>query len=259
MARALRPSRTLEHVAAGPRSYRIVGLDAAGKPNGAGVEEPGRSMARSPRRRPPCPSIFAPFPGPKASSCSGLRGRNFPRPRFPTTWSSALAPRARRQREVPSPVLLNESRPGPAAACGQSAPVEQEVTYSLCGVDVFGRRTAALEARVFHSDHQALVPPDKVKTDSVKGRITLTWEPNPSPNTRLVYVERSYMSDGTYITLTPRGCRTRPAPTRTRPSPAGRSPTTACARWDRRAMPASRRFRCRPMPRMPPRRQCPGG
>lgn len=204
-ARALGFSRTLDHVASGTQTYRIVGLDAAGQPTALVLKSQAVDAA-----------IATPLP----SGPGGFRSESKPEGvlLFWTPGSKQLqAPVFYYQVERSgasgewepvsrSPILLNA-----AAALDQpshvdsSAPVEQEITYSLYGVDVFGRRSPAVECKVFHGDFSALAAPGEIKADGGKGKVILSWMPNPSQNTSLIYIERSFSQAGTYVAITPKG------------------------------------------------------
>jgi hypothetical protein len=205
LARALGFSRTLDHVASGPQAYRIVGLDAVGKPTALVLN---------------CPAVDAAIATPLPSGPGNFRAESKPEGMF-LFWT----PRPE-QTQVPvfyyqversgasgeleavsrSPILLNAAAaPDQPVFVDHGAPVEQEITYSLYGVDVFGRRSSAVEFKVFHSDFSALVAPNEIKADEGKGKVTLTWVPNPSANTRQVFIERSNKANSNYVVLTPQG------------------------------------------------------
>jgi hypothetical protein len=205
LARALGFSRTLDHVASGTQAYRIVGLDALGKPTALVLN---------------CPAVDAAIATPLPSGPGNFRAESAADGVL-LFWTSgpeqALAPifyyqversgaSGERQAVSQSPILLNAAAaPDLPVFVDQGAPVEQEITYSLYGVDVFGRRSPACEYKVFHGDFSALVAPADIKADGLKGKVTLSWTPNPSPNTSRVYIERSYSQAGTYVAITPKG------------------------------------------------------
>lgn len=204
-ARALGFSRTLDRVASGPRSYRIVGLDAAGKPTALVLQSQVVDAA-----------VATPLP----SSPGGFRAESkadavhlfwTPGPKQPQVQVfyyhiERTGASGERESVSRSPLLLNAAAPpdGPSHVDG-NAPVEQEITYSIYGVDVFGRRSPAVECRVFHGDFSALAAPGDIKADGGKGKVLLSWTPNPSPNTRRIYIERSFSQAGTYVAITPKG------------------------------------------------------
>jgi hypothetical protein len=205
LARALGFSRTLDHVASGLQAYRIVGLDAAGKPTALVLN---------------CPAVDAAIATPLPSGPNGFRAESMPegvllfwtsgpeQVQAPVFYYQVERSGASGAREAVSrsPILLNSaSAPDQPSHVDNSAPVEQEITYSLYGVDIFGRRSPAVEYKVFHGDFSALVAPADIKADGLKGRVTLSWTPNPSPNTSRVYIERSYSQAGTYVAITPKG------------------------------------------------------
>jgi hypothetical protein len=204
-ARALGFSRTLDHVAPGPQAYRIVGLDAAGKPTGLVLKSPtvDAAIATPPPSR---PGDFRAESKPEGVLLFWAPGPN--QPEAPVFYYEVERTGAsgERQSASRSPILLNAvAAPDRPSHVDSGAPVEQEITYSLYGVDVFGRRSPAVDFKVFHSDFSALVAPVEVKAGGGKGKVTLTWVPNPSPNTRQVFVERSLKADGNYVVLTQQG------------------------------------------------------
>jgi hypothetical protein len=204
-ARALGFARTLDHVASGPRTYRIVGLDAGGHPTALVLQSQTVDAA-----------VDTPLPaGPgnfhAESKPEGVRLFWTPGPEQPQSpvfyyqverrGVSGVEESASR-----SPILLNaDAAPDQPSHVDSSAPLEQEITYSLYGVDVFGRRSPAVECKVFHDDLSALAAPGEIKADGGKGKVLLSWTPNPSPNTKRIYIERSFMQAGTFAAITPKG------------------------------------------------------
>jgi hypothetical protein len=204
-ARALGFARTLDHVASGPQAYRIVGLDAVGKPTALVLRSPAVDAA-----------IATPLP----TASAGFRAESKPegvrlfwtagteQVQAPVFYYQVERTGASGERESVSrsPILLNaDAVPDQPSHVDINAPFEQEITYSLYGVDVFGRRSPAVECRVFHGDFSALAAPGDIKADGGKGKVLLSWTPNPSPNTSRVYIERSYSQAGTYVAITPKG------------------------------------------------------
>jgi hypothetical protein len=204
-ARALGFARTLDHVASGPQAYRIVGLDAVGKPTALVLRSPAVDAA-----------IATPLP----TASAGFRAESKPegvrlfwtagteQVQAPVFYYQVERTGASGERELVSrsPILLNaDAVPDQPSHVDINAPFEQEITYSLYGVDVFGRRSPAVEYKVFHGDFSALVAPNEIKADEGKGKVTLTWVPNPSANTRQVFIERSNKANSNYVVLTPQG------------------------------------------------------
>jgi len=205
LARALGLSRTLEHVSSGQQTYCIVGLDAAGKQIGTVLKSP---------------VIDASIPTPLPAEPGGFRAESKPegvllfwtpgtkQSQAPVFYYQVERIGASGQMEAVSraPILLNAAAaPDRPRHIDDAAPVEQEITYSLYGVDAFGRRSPAVEFKVFHSDFSALVAPTDVKADGGKGKVTLTWVPNLSANTRQIIIERSNKDNSNYIVLTLKG------------------------------------------------------
>jgi hypothetical protein len=204
-ARALGFSRTLNHVAPGPQAYRIVGLDAAGRPTGLVLKSPAvdAAIATPPPSR---PGDFRAESKPEGVLLFWTPGPD--QPQAPVFYYQVERTGALGGKETvsQSPILLNAAAaPDRPSHVDSNAPVEQEITYSLYGVDVFGRRSPAVEFKVFHGDFLALIAPGEVKAGGGKGKVTLTWVPNPSPNTRRVFIERSHKANSNYVALTPQG------------------------------------------------------
>jgi hypothetical protein len=204
-ARALGFSRTLDRVSAGPKTFLIVGLDATGKPAGPFLKSQAAdaSIATPP---PSAPVGFRAESSPEGVSLYWTAGPAQPQSPVFTYRIDRIGASGRREEATVSPILVNAAAsPDRPRHVDTAAPVEQELSYSLYGVDVFGRRSPSVEFRVFHPDPSALVPPGDVKAEGLKGKVVISWTPNPSPNTRRILVERSYDDAGTYIGVTPQG------------------------------------------------------
>ena len=86
-----------------------------------------------------------------------------------------------------------------------SAPLEEEVTYRLYAVGLFGERSKAVVKKIYLDDPAALQPPTLVAAENGKERVELTWRPNPSPHCAGYVIERSLLRNGPFEALTPRG------------------------------------------------------
>jgi len=96
-----------------------------------------------------------------------------------------------------------------AAYTDTRAPTEREVVYQVRGIDLLGRTSAPLSARVFVPDFTALNPPLGLQASTVKTPVELQWRPNASANTQGYLVERAFQTAGPWEVLTPRGVTTR--------------------------------------------------
>lgn len=63
-------------------------------------------------------------------------------------------------------------------------------------------------AKILVPDFNALLPPSKVTAEADDGKIIIKWEPGNNPHTAGYVVERSYLVDGIYEVLTPKGLGT---------------------------------------------------
>ena len=204
-ARALGLSRTLERVSAGPRTYRVVGLDASGKLAAPILKSPAvdASVTTPP---PSAPGGFRAESGREGVSLFWTPGPAQPQAPVFTYYVERAGASGKKEAATSSPILINAAgAPGRARHVDTAAPVEQEITYSLYGVDVFGRRSRPVEFKIFHPDVSALVPPGGVKAEGQRGKVVISWTPNSSPNTLRILVERSYDAAGTYVAITPQG------------------------------------------------------
>ncbi len=104
-------------------------------------------------------------------------------------------------------VLGNDWAAAGAAFIDLQAPTETEVVYQVRGIDLLGRVSAPVVARVFVPDFTALNPPRGLQADSVKTPVRLRWLANASVNTQGYLVERAFQTAGPWEVLNPRGGR----------------------------------------------------
>jgi hypothetical protein len=83
-----------------------------------------------------------------------------------------------------------------------AAPADEEHDYSVFSVDVFGRISAPATVHVSIPDIKAMTPPTGLTATAGANKITLSWTPNPNPNTTGYVVERSQLPDGPFEPLT---------------------------------------------------------
>ncbi len=107
--------------------------------------------------------------------------------------------------ELNSDPIWNVQEENQPSFIDNTAPLESELTYTVRGVDIFGRYTEASSVLILNTDSDALKPPGNITvTPETKGA-KITWQPNDNPYTTGYVVERSRRSQGIYEVLTPRG------------------------------------------------------
>ncbi|GAB4486177.1 MAG: hypothetical protein OHK006_13630 [Thermodesulfovibrionales bacterium] len=189
-------------------SYRLTALDSSGRPG---------AVLQSAKLRPDQPTpLPAPFTNLKAAQDNGRVLLTWDMPEQNRDIPTVAFSVERRTADgvdtlTPKPVLVIEPADRKRAAGPNfidSKPlVEAEATYLVYAVDMFGRRSAAAQAGVFVPDMSSLVPPSQVVAMAEEGRNEITWKLNQSPNTTGYIVERSFLFDGPYENLTPKGLR----------------------------------------------------
>src|ERR1700676_825395 len=181
-ARALGLSRTLDNVASGSRTYKVEGLDNAGKSTGLQLTSSAVDSSQA--------TLLAPAPvGVKTKVDE--RGVSL-------FWE---APAENRQLPViayaierdggnqsSAPVTARPVIPGVSwdpkvpLVLDRNAPGDSTLTYRVFRVDLFGRRSAPTSIRIFFPDYHALEPPDPVTASAGAGRITVKWPATQKPN-----------------------------------------------------------------------------
>ncbi len=200
-ARAAGLAWTLENVPPGARRYRVVGLDADGKPTRLALQTDAvDSSVATPL--PPAPASLraeaneggaALFWSPAPAS-----------PKFPVVaYQVERQAAGQAQAVTPRPLVLGARWEAEAPALvDREAPVEQEITYEVSSVDVLGRRSASASVTLFVPDLDALVPPSPVTAQAAAGKVEVRWTPRKNPHTTGYVVERAYLSNGPYEALT---------------------------------------------------------
>lgn len=206
-ARALGLASTIRSLPAGPRSYRVTGLNKDGTPTGVTLRSHtvDSSVATS---LPTPPSDL------RAEAQKDLTALYWSPPpgdiKIPV-----FAYYVERDGKLQKNVFVtgkirflgakwDRNRP---AIVDADAPVEEELTYRVYSVDIFGRKSTPSSFSFFRPDMSALNPPINVKAEAGEGKITITWEPGGNPYTAAYIVERSYLNDGPYEVLTPKGLK----------------------------------------------------
>jgi hypothetical protein len=196
LARALGLAITLSDVPGGARSYRAEGLDASGRSTGVVLESPSVDS----RVTTPLP----PTPG-------GLRGDAVDGG-VELYW---LPPPVDHMRPVigyllerngtavnSAPLVTgatwNVKRP---AYVDRNATLDQQLTYKVVAVDLFGRKSESASTSFFAADLHALQPLLVWSTTSGT-TVTLRWTPRADPHAAGYVVDRSAQYAGVYQVLT---------------------------------------------------------
>lgn len=204
-ARALGLSQTLQGVSPGRTSYRVVGLDASGRPTGLVLTT-----------APLDSSVATSLPSPP-SNLTARAGRDgvsllwSPTPGTPDVPVIAYAivrdsSAAKGVELTARPLILgtkwNDKTP---AFVDQAAPAEDMLAYHVMSEDVFGRRGLAADVKIYLPDMAALDPPEPVIAQPSPEGVVVAWTSGSNPHTAGYVVERANLYDGPYEALTPQG------------------------------------------------------
>jgi len=200
-AHALGLSRTLENVASGSRSYKVEGLDGAGKPTGLQLTS---SVVDSSQATPlsPAPAgvqakvdergvaLFweAPAENRQLPVIAYAIDRDGGGQSGAAVTAKPVIPGARWDSKVP-------------LALDRNAPPNEMLTYRVFSVDAFGRRSAGTSIRIFNPDFHALEPPQPVTATAGVGKIVVSWPAQQKPNLAGYVVERAFLYAGPYEPL----------------------------------------------------------
>ena len=200
-ARALGLSWTLESVASGSRTYKVEGLDIAGKLTGLQLtSSPVDSSQATP---------LSPAP-------AGVQAKVDERG-VSLFWQ---APAENRQLPVIAYAIERDGGGQPGAAVtakpvipglrwdpniplvlDRNAPPNEMLTYRVFSVDAFGRRSEGTSIRIFYPDFHALEPPQPVTAAGGIGKIVVSWPAHQKPNLAGYVVERAFLYAGPYEAL----------------------------------------------------------
>jgi hypothetical protein len=200
-ARALGLSWTLENVASGSRTYKVEGLDAAGKLSGVQLTSPAVDSSQA--------TPLSPAPG-------GVQAKVDERG-VSLFWE---APVENRQLPVIAYAVERDGGGQSGAAVtakpvipgmkwdakiplvlDRNAPPNEMLTYRVFSVDAFGRRSAGTSIRIFYPDFHALEPPQPVTATAGAGKIVVIWPAQQKPNLAGYVVERAFLYAGPYEAL----------------------------------------------------------
>jgi hypothetical protein len=198
-ARALGLSWTLNNVAPGSRSYKVEGLDLAGKSSLQMASAPVDSSQAAPL--PPAPdgvqaksdrngvSLFwnPPSDNRQAIVAYAVERDGGGQSAAPVTAKPAVVG----LRWDPKKPLLMD----------RNAPANEMLTYRVFSVDVFGRRSEAASIRIFYPDFRALEPPEPLTATAGIGKIVVNWKAEAKPNLAGYVVERATLHAGPYEVL----------------------------------------------------------
>lgn len=200
-ARALGIAWTGQNVAAGSRTYTVVGLDASGNPSGMQLTSPAvdASVATA---LPPSPDgvqtqsdergVLLSWPPPAENrqlpAIAYVVERDGGGQTGAAVTAKPIVPGVKWDAKIP---LLLDS----------NAPPNEMLTYRVYCVDAFGRRSEPASIKIFFPDYHALEPPQPVTAASGVGKIVVSWPAAQKPNLAGYLVERAMLFDGPYEAL----------------------------------------------------------
>jgi hypothetical protein len=204
-ARAMGLGWTSKGESGGKRAYRVTGLDAAGKVTPFTLT----SAYVDPEKSTPLPS--APLNLRAESTEDGVR-LSWAAPELSDRMNLLKTYFVERDgvekkgiAVTEKPRLLSGALRKEAHFVDPNAEPENESVYRVYYVDLFGRRGAPAEIKIFFSSVGALVPPGKVAAKPGENKVEIIWEPKNDPYTAGYVVERSFLYNGPYEALTPKG------------------------------------------------------
>ena len=199
-AQAIGLARPLAGVRPGRQSYRVVGLNAAGKPSGVVLTSaPVDAGVATP---------LPPTPQSVRAEASEAGVALYWQPVASERQRPVLAYHVERNGQAVTPRPLVRAARWPAmspAWVDGDAPRETRVDYRIQAVDIFGRRSAAAEVQVFAADLAALQAPADFAVKAGRAEARLTWSRSRNANTAGYVVERSFLPEGPFEALTPDG------------------------------------------------------
>jgi len=200
-ARALGLSWTLDNVASGSRSYKVEGLDSAGKPTGLQLASSPVDSSQATQLA-PAPagvqvkveergvSLFweAPAENRQLPVIAYAVERDGGGQSGAAVTAKPVIPGLRWDPKIP--LILD-----------RNAPPNEMLTYRVFSVDAFGRRSAGTSIRIFYPDFRALEPPQPVTATAGVGKIVVSWPAQQKPNLAGYIVERAHLYAGPYEAL----------------------------------------------------------
>jgi hypothetical protein len=198
-ARAMGMACTLTHVSPGTHTYKIVGLDHSGKlSNLMFSSDPINTLMSTPL--PPSPTgVTAVMTTQGVALYWTPVSDKYQGPPAVAYWV---------QRQdygmlTKHPVVLGTKWDSKTAAyLDKTAPVEEELDYSVYSVDVLGRQSAATPVHILAADVKAIRSPLALKATATDNKVSLQWTPSTNPNTTGYILERARLFHGPYEPLT---------------------------------------------------------
>ncbi len=198
-ARALGVSWTLNNVSAGSKTYKVEGLDVAGKPTVQMTSSPVDSSQAS--TLPPVPD------GVQAKSDRNGVSLFWNPPSDNRLTIVAYAVERDGGGQSAAPVTAKPAvvglrwDPKKPLLTDRNAPANEMLTYRVFSVDMFGRRSEPASIRIFFPDFRGLEPPDPLTATAGIGKIVVSWKAESKPNLAGYAVERAFLYAGPYEVL----------------------------------------------------------
>ena len=196
-ARALGLSWSSDSVASGSRTYKVQGMDAAGKPTGLELASPVIDSAHA-TPLPPAPNQVQAKAGDNGVGLSWTpvaENRQLPVIAYAVERDGAAV--------TSKPVVVGTHFDANSSLVfDRAAPPNETLTYQVFSVDVFGRRSEPGSIRIFFPDFRALVPPDPVTAAPAAGKVVVSWKSKLKTNLSGWVIERAYLESGPYEALT---------------------------------------------------------
>jgi chitodextrinase len=198
-ARAMGLACTLVQVAPGPHQYNILGLSAAGTPNGLTLTS---SIVNT--------STATPLPPSPTNVTAKITSQG-----VALYWTPAVD----RMNNIPViaywverdgygkltnwPHVVGATwKPEMPAYVDTSAPGEEEHDYSVYSVDVFGRTSAAATVHILIPDLKARLALGGLTATAGDNKVALQWKASDNTNVAGYIVERAQLYGGPYETIT---------------------------------------------------------
>lgn len=196
LGRAMGLACTLAAQPAGVRTYRVVGLDGAGKAAGPTLV----SAAIDPGGVSPLPGAPTALRAEAAKDAVRL---------FWTPVDGGAIPvldyRIQRGEQLLTarPNILGVWDPARPAFEDREAPGDQTHEYRVWAVDVFGRGGPDSAVGVFFPDPATLRPPTDLTPTAEPGTNVLSFRPSPTRRSAGILVERAFVPEGPFELITP--------------------------------------------------------
>jgi hypothetical protein len=199
-ARALGLSWSLDNVAPGSRTYKVEGLDSAGKTT-VQMTSPAVDSSQA--------TALPSAPDGVQASVDRNGVSLFWNPPEKSIPQSVVAYAIERDGggQSAAPVTVKPAvvglrwDPKKPIVVDRNAPANEMLTYRVFSVDVFGRRSQGSSIRIFYPDFKALEPPDPVTATADAGKIVVSWKAESKPNLAGYVVERALLHAGPFEAL----------------------------------------------------------